>query len=102
MLKDLRLTLPKLVHAIDESVRKLSEYLAISRTTKIYVLAMCRYFFNCVFNIQSNSLIYIVLNPAYKLKWIDENWSSSDAKAARESVKDSVSLHPSFWAKIIN
>lgn len=46
MLKDLRFSLPKLAGAINESIMKLEEYLAISRKTKIYVLAMCMFFLN--------------------------------------------------------
>ncbi|KAF5309470.1 hypothetical protein D9619_012446 [Psilocybe cf. subviscida] len=71
MLKDLRFSPPKLTSAINESITKPEEYLAISRKTKIYVLAM-------------------LLNPGYKLKWIDDNWSSDASKLARQSVSDSL------------
>lgn len=91
MLKDLHLTLPKLAHAIDKSVKKLTEYLAISQTTKIYVLAMRMCLFDLIGRYSNEKIIVTVLNPAYKLKWIDENWSLQDAQSACKSVNNSVS-----------
>lgn len=40
MLKNLIRKLPEIGHAINESIKKLESYLAISRKTKIYALAM--------------------------------------------------------------
>ncbi|KAJ6548091.1 hypothetical protein B0H10DRAFT_1851448, partial [Mycena sp. CBHHK59/15] len=40
MLRDLKLKLPKLGHAISAAIRKLEEYLALSRRASIYALAM--------------------------------------------------------------
>lgn len=46
MLKNLIKKLPEIAHAITESIKKLESYLAISRKTKIYALAMGMYI-NC-------------------------------------------------------
>jgi hypothetical protein len=45
MLKNLQAQLPEIAHAINASMEKLEEYLAYSRRTKIYVLAMGISFF---------------------------------------------------------
>jgi hypothetical protein len=44
MLKNIRSQLPEIAHAINASVEKLEEYLAYSRRTKIYALAMGIFF----------------------------------------------------------
>jgi hypothetical protein len=45
MLKNLQAQLPEIAHAINASMEKLEEYLAYSRRTKIYALAMGILFF---------------------------------------------------------
>lgn len=42
MLRNLARKLPQIAHAINESIKKLETYLAISRKTKMYALAMCK------------------------------------------------------------
>lgn len=44
MLRDLKRELPKLAHAISASISKLDEYLGLSRRTKVYALAIGKYF----------------------------------------------------------
>ncbi|KAJ7629923.1 hypothetical protein B0H17DRAFT_1164250 [Mycena rosella] len=72
MLRDLKRQLPKLGHAISAAIRKLEEYLALSRCAPIYALAM-------------------VLHPTIKFKWIEDHWSAEDYQQARASVRASVS-----------
>ncbi|CAA7271021.1 unnamed protein product [Cyclocybe aegerita] len=67
MLKDLRLQIPELSHAISVSSTKLEEYLNLSRRTRIYVLAM-------------------VINPTIKFKWLEENWDADAYSNARMTV----------------
>ena len=35
-------------------------------------------------------VIVVVLNPAYKLKWIKENWTADEARNARSWVLETV------------
>ena len=49
MLTDLKKHIPNLVHAIDASIDKLREYMEKARSTKMYVLAMCKSNFQTVF-----------------------------------------------------
>jgi hypothetical protein len=50
MLTDLKKHIPNLVYAIDASIDKLREYMEKARSTKMYVLAMCKSIFQTVFN----------------------------------------------------
>ncbi|KAF5319548.1 hypothetical protein D9619_008318 [Psilocybe cf. subviscida] len=67
MLKNLIRKLPEIAHAIKESIKKLESYLAISRKTKIYALAM-------------------VLNPSIKYEWMKKNWSDAEYTEAKSSI----------------
>ncbi|KAJ7181343.1 hypothetical protein C8R43DRAFT_870106, partial [Mycena crocata] len=49
MLRDLKRKIPKLSHAITASIRKLEEYLALSRRAPIYALAMGKFSLNFAF-----------------------------------------------------
>ncbi|KAF7330238.1 putative AC transposase [Mycena venus] len=68
MLKNLVKDLDKISIGINAAIRKLEEYLNLSRRTRIYALAM-------------------VLNPTIKLQWLRENWSAEDANAAKNWVR---------------
>ncbi|KAF5329696.1 hypothetical protein D9619_009224 [Psilocybe cf. subviscida] len=68
MLKDLSRVRIKLAHAINASITKLEEYLAISRTAKMYSLAM-------------------VINPKIKFGWLKKHWTTDEYTKARESVE---------------
>ncbi|KAJ6463695.1 hypothetical protein C8R47DRAFT_992515, partial [Mycena vitilis] len=98
MLNNLAKELDVISHAIHASVRKLEEYLAKSRGTKMYALAMGAYCF--YFPLIARSSSFVVLNPTIKLKWMRENWSGPDFMAAKKSLRESVrpqlSVHPVF------
>ncbi|KAG5634789.1 hypothetical protein DXG03_005686, partial [Asterophora parasitica] len=64
-------TLLKLVPAIQASINKLEKYLKMSRTTRVYALAM-------------------VLNPKVKFQWLEKNWTPSKAAAAKKWVLTAV------------
>ncbi|KII93741.1 hypothetical protein PLICRDRAFT_101142, partial [Plicaturopsis crispa FD-325 SS-3] len=71
MLKLFRVQTPRLAHMADAAIAKIEEYVARSRKTKIYALAM-------------------IINPTSKLSWIEEHWSSEEAQEARESMYKAV------------
>ncbi|CDO76573.1 hypothetical protein BN946_scf184831.g9 [Trametes cinnabarina] len=65
----LRDELPHLKHYIDKGMSKIQEYVYKSRESRIYALA-------------------IVLNPAFKLMWIQDHWTPEAALQAEEWVLD--------------
>ncbi|KAJ7659386.1 hypothetical protein B0H17DRAFT_1185541 [Mycena rosella] len=64
--------LPKLGHAISAAIRKLEEYLALSRRAPIYALAMGH------------------PSSDNQIKWIEDHWSAEDYQQARTSVRASM------------
>ena len=66
--RDLQSKRPALSHAIGAGIAKLEAYLEKTRSSPAHIVAMA-------------------LNPSMRYEWIDQNWTSDQAKNAREVVK---------------
>ncbi|KAF5370272.1 hypothetical protein D9758_006873 [Tetrapyrgos nigripes] len=73
-LKKLRIILPNLSHMIDSSLDKIYEYVDKARSTHIYAFAL-------------------VINPASKLTWIEDQWSEQDASNAKAAIINVMTEH---------
>ena len=69
--KSLAVKFPMLEFAITEAIGKLEKYVELTRTAPVHAAAM-------------------LINPSMKMSWIDQYWSSADAKKARIAVRDQV------------
>ncbi|EJF59222.1 hypothetical protein DICSQDRAFT_65365 [Dichomitus squalens LYAD-421 SS1] len=78
--KQLRIQLPPLAHLITLGVEKIEEYMMKSRMSRMYSLAM-------------------IVNPMFKLSWIQQHWSDQEAKAARSWALEAVCL---LYAPLVN
>jgi hypothetical protein len=85
MLTNLKKHIPNLVHAIDASIDKLREYMEKARSTKMYVLAMCKSIFQTVFY-----YIYFasVINPQIKLHWAETHWHPEEYATAKAWIEE--------------
>lgn len=70
--RELQSSLPALSHAIGAGIRKIETYLAKTRSSPAYIVAMA-------------------LNLSIRYEWIDQNWSAEEAQNARSVVKRHVS-----------
>ncbi|QRV91329.1 hAT family dimerization protein [Ceratobasidium sp. AG-Ba] len=70
-LRNRAIEFPMLQHAIDCGVRKLDAYVAQTRGTPAYALAMA-------------------INPCLKFRWIDEHWSRTQRNGARVDVREAM------------
>ncbi|KAJ7191879.1 hypothetical protein GGX14DRAFT_380642 [Mycena pura] len=89
MLKDLSRELDELSIGINAIIRKLEEYLNLSRRTKAYALAMGDYVF--LFKYHSSSDLVTVLNPTIKLRWLGQHWEEEDVDNAKSAIRTAVS-----------
>ncbi|CDO71217.1 hypothetical protein BN946_scf184863.g12 [Trametes cinnabarina] len=67
ILKGARAKLPQLGHGIQAAISALEEYMAYTRQTRVYALAMA-------------------INPLIKFSWIQRNWNPDEAATARDWV----------------
>ncbi|KAI0349311.1 hypothetical protein OH77DRAFT_1582550, partial [Trametes cingulata] len=64
--------LPRIAHGIQAAISALEEYMAYTRQTRVYALAM-------------------MINPTLKFSWLSWNWKSNEVEAVREWVLEAVS-----------
>lgn len=93
MLKDLARVRVRIAHAIKASITKLEEYLAISRKTKMYTLAMGKHTLSKILYSYIYYLFHrcAVINPKIKFGWLRKHWTTTEFTTAQESVKAAVS-----------
>ncbi|KAJ2975727.1 hypothetical protein NUW54_g11681 [Trametes sanguinea] len=63
---------PKIAHGINASISALEQYMAYTRQTRVYALAM-------------------IVNPSMKLAFLDKHWTAEEKAAAIEWAKEAVS-----------
>ncbi|KAJ7192102.1 hypothetical protein GGX14DRAFT_578409 [Mycena pura] len=85
MLKDLSRELDELSIGINAIIRKLEEYLNLSRRTKAYALAMGDYIFLPKYRSSSN--LVTVLNPTIKLRWLGQHWEEEGLDNAKSVIR---------------
>ncbi|KAH9895281.1 ribonuclease H-like domain-containing protein, partial [Cubamyces lactineus] len=71
ILKGAQQKLPRISHGIQAAISALEEYMAYTRQTRVYALAM-------------------MLNPTIKFTWLSDNWKSHEVEAARDWVREAV------------
>ncbi|KAI0720529.1 hypothetical protein C8T65DRAFT_526127, partial [Cerioporus squamosus] len=68
---NLKTKIPEMAHHIQAGIDRLEKYVKLARKTRIYALAM-------------------ILNPIFKLEWMEKHWSREDMEAARGWMLDLV------------
>jgi hypothetical protein len=91
MLKASKPQEPEIAHGVQVSVEKLQEYLAKTRRTKVYAIAMSTLSNLSSSDWRGSSAVLLVVNPTIKLKWLEEHWEESEVSAAKEWMINSVS-----------
>jgi hypothetical protein len=94
MLTDLKKHIPNLTHAINASIDKLKEYMEKARSTKMYVLAMCKSIFQTVVSIIFS--FALVINPQIKLHWAETHWEAEKYATAQAWIEEAVQLLISY------
>ncbi|KAJ2973617.1 hypothetical protein NUW54_g12033 [Trametes sanguinea] len=71
ILKGAKAKLPRIAHGIQAAISALEEYMAYTRQTRVYALAM-------------------VINPTLKFMWMQQNWRTDEVETARGWVIDAM------------
>ncbi|KAJ2985876.1 hypothetical protein NUW54_g9999 [Trametes sanguinea] len=76
ILKGAKVKLPHIGHGIQAAIGALEQYMAYTRQTRVYALAM-------------------VINPTLKFMWLQENWRPNEVETARGWLIDAVNARVS-------
>ncbi|KAF8149540.1 hypothetical protein B0H34DRAFT_667783 [Crassisporium funariophilum] len=84
-------TIPELAHYIGVGMHKIREYVEKGRKSQIYALAMSMY----IYLSPTSYLIILplVINPAYKMEWINKYWTRVEASNAKKWMLEAVCYH---------
>ncbi len=93
--------LPQLAHGIDASIAALEKYMAESRKTNVYALAMGKFLSLSLLLMLTPSNYRSVINPTIKFKWLEKYWTSEEVSSAEESVVAAVSHQTSLYTRTL-
>lgn len=80
---------PETAPAIAKGLAKIVEYYKKMDKCTAYVISMCEFFLCAVKNLTHGT---VVLNPAYRFQWIQQNWGEPYASDAKDLILDTVSF----------